>query len=131
MITATEKFSYKRIDDNTLSLIVNGKTIETVFIGRRIEAQYQVGEWYLIVLQADPTKIMIYLLDENFQVLDEQGVGHWYFDCIFEDPEIVQPDTLKFIFGTRGEIKVLEQPQKPGLFKKKRHLQCSGVGIEA
>lgn len=130
MISSTNKFACRRNDDETLTLIVNNEAVSSRLIGRGIEAQYVIGDKYLLILQADQTKIIAYVLNADLQVIDEQVIGHWYFDSLFGDTKIIQPDTVQLTFGTTGTIKISDEPIRNGLFEKKRYLTCSGLPIE-
>lgn len=130
MISSTDKFACRRNDDDTLALIVNGEAVGPRLIGRRIEAKYLIGDKYLLILHVDQTKIVAYVLNADLQIIDEQVIGHWYFDSSFENAKIIQPDTIQITFGTTGTIKVSDRPVSNGLFEKKRYLTCSGLPIE-
>lgn len=130
MISSTNKFACRRNDNETLTLIVNNETVGSRLIGRGIEAQFVVGDKYLLILKVDQTKIIAYVLNSDLQVIDEQVIGHWYFDSLLEDAKIIQPDTVQLTFGATGTIKISDTPIKNGLFKKKRFLTCSGLPIE-
>lgn len=130
MISSIDKFACRRNDDETLTLIVNSQAVSTRLIGRWIEAQYLFGDKYVLILGADQTKIIAYVLDADLQIIDEQVIGHWYFDSSFEGARIIQPDTIQITFGTTGTIKVSDWPVSNGLFEKKRYLTCSGLTIE-
>ena len=130
MISEIDKFVCRRNDDETLTLIVNDEAVSERLIGRQIEAQYLIGDKYLLILQADQTKIVAYVMDTDIRIIDEQVIGHWYFDSLFEDVKIIQPNAVQFTFGTTGTIEVSEEPISKGIFGKKRYLICSGLPIE-
>ncbi len=118
-------------DDGYINLCLDGSPIGEKFAGRKIEAQYQIDNYYLLFLEEDSNKLIVYLLDSSGAILDDQVVGHYHYDSLFEKPEILSPDTLEFTFGSRGTVKVTPEPTRLGAFTAKRYLHFDGITIEA
>jgi len=127
----SNRVTYDKIDDDTGFLLLDGTMLEREFIGRGIEVQYEVYDCLLVILEVDLEHLAIYLLDRNGKTLDEQHIGHWYFDALFENPEIRDTDTLAFDFGKKGSVTVSEKPTRSSLFGKKRYLHFHGFTVES
>lgn len=126
-----ENITCENINDDCLNLYLDGQLLDGKFAGKNIKAQYSVYNWYLLFLEADSNKLIIYLLNNNGEILDDQVVGHYHYDSLFRNPEILSPDTLEFTFGSRGTVKVTPEPTRLGAFTAKRYLHFEGVTIEA
>lgn len=127
----SNRIKFERINDDNAALSLDGSPLNGEFIGRCIEAQYEVYGFLLVILEADLEHVVIYLFGRDGKTLDKQIIGHWYFDSIFEKPEIKAPDTLEFSFGTKGSVTVSKKPTRSSLFKAKRYLHCQGFTVEA
>ncbi|HEY8099397.1 MAG TPA: hypothetical protein VIF82_01490 [Burkholderiaceae bacterium] len=130
MITPIHKFGHQRIGDDTLKLDIGGRGVGPILAGRSIKAQFEIDDRCLLILEGDQTKIAVYLLNADFQVIDHEVIGHWYFDALVENISVVQPDSIQLTFGTTGHIQISKVPVSRGLFKKKRYLICEGLPIE-
>ncbi|MER2492755.1 hypothetical protein [Catenovulum sediminis] len=126
----TNRIKLEEITDNFVYLYIDGIQIAGTFSGRTLEAQYEVYDWLLAILELDPEHIIFYLIDESGSIIDQQTIGHWNFESLFESPKVIDPQSLEFVFGTRGKLKVLKIPEYSMLSRRKCHLQFENVAID-
>jgi hypothetical protein len=108
-------------DADNLELSLDRKPLSELLPGRGVEAQFEVFEWILLVIEVNPEYIGIYLIDENGEIIDSEILGHWYFDSAFENPVVKGSDTLEFFFGSKKmALTIAPPPSKPGKFDKSR-----------
>lgn len=125
----TNRLKLERINDNSIYLYLDNVKLPGTFSGRALEAQYEVYNWLLAILELDPEHLIFYLIDQSGVVIEQQIIGHWYFESLFENPKIIDQDFLEFTFGTCGKLKILQVPEYSMLSKRECYLKFEGVVI--
>lgn len=125
----TNRIKLEKINDDSVHLYLDNVQIAGTFLGHTLEAQYEVYNWLIVILELDPEHLIFYLVNEFGSVIDQQTIGHSYFEGLFENPKIIDPDSLEFTFGTRAKLKVLKAPEYSMLSKRNCYLQFEGVVI--
>ena len=126
-----DRFKLERFNDDSTYLYLDDVKISGTFPGRMLEAQYEVCNRFLVILELDPEHLIFYLIEKSGVVIEQQIIGHWYFESLFENPIILDQDSLEFSFGTRGKLKVLNFPEYSMLSERDSYLQFEGVVVSA
>ncbi|MFH2047043.1 MAG: hypothetical protein ABIK92_18090 [Pseudomonadota bacterium] len=90
-----------RYQSDYMQLAFDGKVVIPKILGCTIEAQYKTSTGhYILFIELGWENLLIYLIDESFQLLEKTGLSYSTCDGSFALPETVNENTVHFTFYT-------------------------------
>lgn len=82
-------------------IFLNDKPTGKFVSGAFIEAAFQWGDWYLLLLTNDfifEETLDVHLLNKHFEIVDSATLGWFYVSGVFQAPVLIQPNIVQFRF---------------------------------
>ncbi|WP_417503455.1 hypothetical protein [Marinomonas gallaica] len=107
-------FDLDPIDDQKSIIVDRNRRTQSKITGTALELCARYKDWFLIFTTDDtPFEDMlhVYLLDNNFNVLDSLTIGAMYSTGSLSDPQLISTNNIEFRFigDTDWSITILDQ----------------------
>jgi len=127
MIEST-KIMFSKIDDDIIKKI--GESSGGVKVaGRYFEAQYKFGKLYFVILTADETTLTLVLLNADGEIMDQEFIGHWYFDSYIKIHGSLTENFLEFQLCEKRTVCIERPSEKGNKNENVRYLKFDGFSI--
>lgn len=95
------KAAGSRYESDYMQLAFDGKVVIPKILGCTIEAQYKTSTGhYILFIELGWENLLIYLIDESFQLLEKTGLSYSTCDGFFALPKTINENTVQFTFYT-------------------------------
>jgi hypothetical protein len=102
----TLRFQSLEVSEDEMVLTSAGVECGAKFSGRSIEQQFEVMSNYLLLIEGDPTALVIILVTPDGAILDKKTIGNFYLDSMLENVKVVSDSILEFDFGAPVKLEV-------------------------